>query len=45
MKKKSWFFWFVIIMGTGIFVITLADASHSTPLSQEGTRESQVIEL
>ena len=39
MKKKSWFFWFVITMGTGIFVVTLADVSHSTP------RESQVIEL
>jgi flagella basal body P-ring formation protein FlgA len=44
MKKTSWFFWFVVIVGTGIFVIIPAEVSHAIPLSKEETRESQVIE-
>ena len=44
MKKTSWFFWFVVIVGTGIFVIIPAEVSRAIPLSKEEIRESQVIE-
>jgi flagella basal body P-ring formation protein FlgA len=43
MKKRSWMFWLVMV-GMGIFVLQGAGASPSTPLSQEGIRESQAIE-